>query len=111
MSHTHACTLCGQPYACDAPLEPNHDGWPSVVCVAQMEPNIEFQMCEGCREHGCCEQCEVAPATGDGYQPFYCASCEATWLDNYDGPDPDYDAVGLNEQCERALQQKRELDR
>ena len=105
--HTHPCTFCGQHYGCDAPFERNDDGWPAVVCVTRLEPNLDYQACPGCREHGCCEQCEAAPATGDGYQPFYCAECEAKWLDNYDGPEPDYQGVSLAELSEMAAAVKR----
>lgn len=50
MSHTHACESCGRHYTCTAPLEPNHDGWPAVVCVTRMETDPRYQQCQSCRE-------------------------------------------------------------
>ncbi len=34
-AHTHPCIGCRTPVVCDdRHLEPNHDGWPEVVCSA-----------------------------------------------------------------------------
>ncbi len=109
-AHSHACTFCGQHYDCTAPMVENHDGWPNPVCVAQQEPNLDYQSCAGCREHGCCEDCEAAPA-GSEINPFYCEPCAQKWQDNREPPEPDYDGVTIHEQCAAADRERRELRR
>ena len=95
----HRCECCDGDYPCNT-TEEISEGVYRCECVA-------VHCCPGCAEHGACEECGKAPATGDGHQPFYCAACEATWLDNYDGPEPDYDAVTLDEQYQAAAAIKR----
>lgn len=64
--HTHACARCGVATLCDGDLEPNHDGFPVVICRS-------FHL--------------------DGGQvddTFRCDECEEkVKADNYDPPDPD----------------------
>jgi hypothetical protein len=65
-AHTHACQSCGAVTECYGELEPNHDGFPVVICRA-------FHL--------------------DGGQvdsDFRCDDCdEKLRAENYDPPDPD----------------------
>lgn len=94
----HRCAYCESDYPCDTMREVSEDVY---RCDCK-----ETQECPGCSEHGACEQCGKAPATGDGHQPFYCAACEESWLDNYDGPEPDYDGVSISELSDRAYRER-----
>lgn len=107
--HTHSCVFCGQHYTCDAPMERNHDGWPDPVCVTRTEPNLDHQACPGCREHGACEDCGERPAMGESPNAFLCAECLHKWIDNYEPPEPDLNAVSWQEQYDAAAKQKRSL--
>ena len=100
MTCLHRCEWCDGDYPCETTQEVS-EGVYRCACPSPTE-------CPGCSKHGACEECGKAPATGDGHQPFYCAACEATWLDNYSGPDePDYDRVTLDEQYQAAAAIKR----
>ena len=37
--HTHPCTHCEAPVACDDQWERNYDGWPEVICPSFHLPN------------------------------------------------------------------------
>lgn len=64
--HHHKCQGCGVETECHGELEPNHDGFPVVICRAFHldggQVDSEFR----------CEDCE-----------------EKARIDNYDPPDPD----------------------
>jgi hypothetical protein len=101
MSITHRCQWCDGDYACDTTQEVSEDVY-RCQCKA-------VDSCPGCSEHGACEKCGTAPATGDGHQPFYCGPCGEAWLDNYEPPDEDYDGgVSIAELSERAYRERAE---
>lgn len=102
MSVTHRCQFCDGDYACDT-FEQGENEHGHAVSRCQCQA---VDSCPGCSEHGACEQCGKAPATGDGHQPFYCGPCEEKWLDNYDGPEPDYDPVTIQELSDRAYRER-----
>lgn len=97
--YTHRCQFCDSDFPCDTMQEVSDDVY---RCECK-----HVDTCPGCSEHGACEDCGKAPATGDGHKPFFCEPCEETWLDNYDGP-PDGDAgsVGIAELSERAYTER-----
>lgn len=101
MTCLHRCEWCDSDFPCETMQEVSEDVY-RCECPSTDE-------CPGCSKHGACECCGKAPATGDGHQPFYCAACEETWLDNYDGPEPDYDGVSIRELSDRAYRDRAEL--
>lgn len=105
MTTLHRCQWCEQDYPCDTLQEISHNKW-RCDCPS-------FNECPGCSQHGACECCGQASATGDGHKPFYCGPCEEVWIDNYDGP-PDSDAgggVSIAELSDRAYRDRAELRR
>lgn len=57
--HEHPCTHCHVLTECWGDLEPNHDGWPEVVCVEFHIRNSHL-LCQTCHElfaAGVCDDC------------------------------------------------------
>lgn len=103
MTINHRCQWCDGDYPCSTTEEVS-EGIFRCQCASTDE-------CPGCSKNGACEDCGKAPATGDGHRPFYCAACEERWLENYDGPEPDYDTVTITELSERAYRERAEIRR
>lgn len=100
MTCTHRCQWCDGDYPCTT-TEEVREGVYRCACAST-------DACHGCREHGACEECGERSAAGADEHPSLCAECLKTWLDNYDGPEPDYGAVTLQEQYDAAARVKRE---
>jgi len=96
---THRCQFCDSDYPCDTFVQGEDEhGRERAACDCKATDE-----CPGCSEHGACEECGKAPATGDGHKPFFCEPCEVEWIDNYSGPDEaDYGGVSLSEQMDAA---------
>ena len=105
-AHTHPCTHCRTPVECHGTWEQNYDGFPEVICGFYHLPNgsLAELYCDACWE---CQDCGET-ATLDWYGKRVCSDCY-TRLDNYDGPEPDYDTPTLRETYERAWDEKRRL--
>ena len=114
MAHTHACQVCGDHYACDAPFERNDDGWPDPVCITRMESDPKFQQCGECAAGRlpCDSGCGRRGTHNDDLGEVVCADCETTrneaayersLEDYYGGSGP----VTLDEQYQAAAAIKR----
>lgn len=75
MSHSHSCDDCGKPVECDGGLRQLTDHENSFTCVA-------YELCQ----------------LYDGYR---CVKCWKVFLDNEEGPEPDFNGPSLSEACER----------
>ena len=55
--HTHPCSLCATPVACDGQWERNHDGFPDAICPNYHSTNGEVVdvRCDDClgKTHYC----------------------------------------------------------
>lgn len=92
-NHTHECQYCGADYPGTTLLVEGEDDHGRFRSECECQITDE---CPGCSEHGACETCGKAPA-GDERKMFLCTGCADEWEENYDGPEPDLNAVSFGE--------------